>query len=104
MDILVRIKRAVIAGRHRFSGKALREMAADGLTKRDVIESVLTAKAIYKMIRSTSPFREHARERLYVIRSRNLGGLLVYTKGKLISEEGRETFYFLVSSKRAQWS
>ncbi len=104
MDILVRIKRAVIVGRHRFSGKALREMAADGLTKRDVLESILTATAIYKTIRSTSPFRGHARERLYVIRGRTLSGLLVYTQGKLISEGGRESFYFLVSSKQAQWS
>lgn len=104
MDILIRIKRAVIAGRHRFSGKALREMAADGLTKRDVIESILTATAIYKTIRSKSPFRDHARERLYVIQSRNLSGLLVYSKGKLTSEEGTETFYFLVSSKKAHWS
>ncbi|MBM4036718.1 MAG: hypothetical protein FJ291_33715 [Planctomycetes bacterium] len=104
MDILVRIKRAVMAGRHRFSGKALREMAADGLSKRDVIESIFTARAIYKVIRSTSPFREHATERLFIIRSRNLSGLLIYTKGKLMTEGGKETFYFLVWSKRALWS
>ena len=44
--ILVRIKRAVLAGRYEFSEKALDEMEGDGLTPLDVAESILNAVAI----------------------------------------------------------
>jgi hypothetical protein len=100
-DVLAHIKRTVLAGRYGFSEKARAEMRADDLTELDVIESIANAVAIYKTIRSTSPHRSHARERLYVIQSTNLSGLFIYTKGKFISEAGLETFYFLISSKRA---
>ncbi|MBI4443704.1 MAG: hypothetical protein HY649_10060 [Acidobacteria bacterium] len=100
-DVLVRIKRAVLGGRFVFSNKARQEMEEDGLTELDVVESILNAVAIYKKIRSTSPHRLQAREYLYVIQSTNLSGLPIYTKGKLVSEAGLETYYFLVSSKRA---
>ena len=66
-DVLVRIKRAVLAGCYVFSEKARLEMEADGLTELDVAESILNAVAIYKTIRSRSPFRKHAREYLYSI-------------------------------------
>lgn len=100
-DVLVRIKRAVLAGHYIFSDKARAEMKTDGLTELDVLESILNAVAIYKRIRSTSPYRKRAREYLYVIQSTNWAGLPIYTKGKLDSETGFETYYFLVSSKRA---
>jgi hypothetical protein len=100
-DILVRIKRAVLAGRYAFSEKARTEMEADGLTELDVAESILNAVAIYKTVRSTSLFRGDKKERLYIIQSTNLDGLLIYTKGKLVSADGAETYYFLISSKRA---
>ena len=76
-------------------------MEADRITELDVVESILNAVAIYKTIRSRSPHRAHARERLHIIQSANLDGLAIYTKGKLVSEAGRDTYYFLVSSKRA---
>jgi hypothetical protein len=75
-------------------------MEDDGLTELDVAESILNAVAIYKKIRSTSPFRR-SREYLYVIQSPNLDGVAIYSKGKLIKENGAETYYFLISSKRA---
>ena len=100
-DVLVRIKRAVLAGRYVFSEKARLEMETDGLTELDVAESILNAVAIYKTIRSRSPFRRHRRELLYIIQSTNLDGLMVYSKGKLVHEAGSETFYFLISSKKA---
>jgi len=78
---LVRIKRAVLAGRYRFSEKARLEMRADGLTELDVAESILNAVAIYKTLRSRSPFRGKAREYLYVIESPNPQGLAIYSKG-----------------------
>ncbi len=100
-DILVRIKRAVLSGRYAFSEKARLEMEADGLTELDVAESVVNAVAIYKKVRSRSPLRRQAREYLYVIQSTNLEGLVIYSKGKLVREADKETWYFLISSKRA---
>ena len=73
-NILVRIKRAVLAGKYAFSEKARLEMEADSLTELDVAESVLNAVAIYKKIRSRSPYRQQEREYLYVIQSTNLDG------------------------------
>jgi len=100
-EVLVRIKRAVLAGRYAFSEKARLEMEVDGLTELDVAESILNAVAIYKSLRSSSPFRGKKREYLYVIQSTNLQGLPVYSKGKLAREAGSDVYYFLVSSKRA---
>ena len=100
-DVLTRIKRAVLAGRYEFTEKARVEMEVDGLVDMDVLESILNAVAIYKTIRSTSPLRWHRKERLYIIQSTNLGGLPIYSKGKLVAEAGIESFYFLISSKRA---
>lgn len=100
-DILVRIKRAVLAGRYAFSEKAQMEMEVDGLEELDVAESILNAVAIYKKIRSTSPFRQKAKEYLYIIQSPNLDGIAIYTKGKLVREAGEDHYYFLISSKRA---
>jgi hypothetical protein len=37
-DVLVRIKRAVLAGRYAFSEKARIEMEVDGITELDVVE------------------------------------------------------------------
>ena len=100
-DVLIRIKRAVLAGCYAFSEKARVEMEVDCLTELDVAESILNAVAIYKKLRSRSPFRQHSKEYLYVIQSTNLDGRVIYTKGKLVSESGIETYYFLVSSKKA---
>ncbi len=100
-DVLVRIKRAVLAGRFAFSEKARIEMEIDGLTESDVAESIINAVAIYKRLRSRSRFRSRRFEYLYVIQSTTFDGAMVYSKGKLISESGEDRFYFLVSSKRA---
>ena len=100
-DILVRIKRAVLAGHYAFSEKARMEMEADSLTELDVAESIINAVAIYKTLRSRSLFRTRPKEYLYVIQSTNLNGLMIYTKGRLVREAGTETYYFLISSKKA---
>ncbi len=60
-DVLIRIKRAVLTGRYLFSEKARIEMEEDGLTELDVAESILNAVAIYKRLRSKSPFRKQSR-------------------------------------------
>jgi len=77
------------------------EMEVDGITELDVAESILSAVAIYKTVRSRSPRRARVREILYIIQSTNLTGLPIYTKGKLVKETDQESYYFLVSSKRA---
>ena len=101
MDVLIRIKRAVLAGRYVFSEKARIEMETDDLTEVDIVESILNAEAIYKRLRSTNPSRKRRREFLYVIQSTNLDGLVIYTKGKLVEGVEVETYYFLVSAKEA---
>lgn len=100
-DTLIRIKRAVLAGQYAFSEKARTEMEFDGITEMDVVESLLNAVVIYKVIRSKSPYRQGRRENLYVIQSTNLEGLPIYSKGKLMKEQGQDVYYFLISSKRA---
>ncbi len=99
VETLVRIKRAVLSGRYAFSEKARLEMEADGLTELDVAESILNAVAIYKRLRSRNP-KSGSREHLYVIQSTNLEGLMIYSKGKLVRQSGKDHFYFLISSKR----
>ena len=100
-DTLRRIKRAVLAGNYAFSEKALLELEADELTELDIAESILNAVAIYKTIRSRSPWRQQRIEYLHIIQSTNLDGLMIYTKGKLVVEAGVDRYYFLVSSKKA---
>ena len=60
-DVLVRIKRLVLAGRYEFSEKARIEMKADSIIELDVAESILNAVAIYKTIRSTSLLVDNAK-------------------------------------------
>lgn len=100
-DILIRIKRAVLAGHYAFSEKARLEMEADCLTELDVAESILNAVAVYRRLRSRGSSRVRSKEYLYVIQSTNLEGLMIYTKGKLVREADTETYYFLISSKKA---
>jgi hypothetical protein len=101
MDVLVRIKRLVLHGWVRFTQKARDEMDADDLTVDDVVESIVNAQAVAKVLRSRSGSRRHAGEKLYVIKSFTFSGTLVYTKGAIVREAQREVFYVFVSAKRA---
>ncbi len=101
VDTLVRIKRAVLSGHFVFTAKARIEMAVDRITEEDVIESLVYALAIYKRIRSTSPRKAAPKEYLYVIQSATLSGLAIYSKGKLVTKGGVDTYYILISAKRA---
>jgi hypothetical protein len=92
---------AVIAQRVQFTVKADGERLRDGLTVEEVLESIVNANAIKKVLRSRSPSRAHAGERLYVIESPTFSGTWVYTKGVIRNRNGQETFYVLVSSKLA---
>jgi len=99
VDILQRIKQLAFERRVEFTEKALNEIESDGLRKSDVIQSLLNAQAIAKVLRSTSRYRRLKGERLYVIKSFDFQGTLIYTKGAIVRERKGEVFYVLVSSK-----
>ena len=61
MDLLARIKRLVIARRVELTLKAEAERLRDGLTVEDVLESIVNANAIKKVLRSRSSARAQAR-------------------------------------------
>jgi hypothetical protein len=103
MDVLVRIKRLVLHGSVRFTEKARAEMEADDLGPTDIVEAIVNPQAIDKTLRSRSRLRRHAGERLYVIKSFNYSGTLIYTKGAIVREAGQESFYVFVSSKIATY-
>jgi hypothetical protein len=100
MDTFIRIKRLVIARHVLFTQKAENEMAAESLTPEMIYESILNAPAIFKVLRSSNP-RTHKTERLYVIKGLTYDGLDIYTKGKILTSEGVDVFYVLISSKRS---
>lgn len=99
-DVLVRIKRLVLAQRVIFTTKAEAEMYADGLTHELVFEAIVNAPALTKTLRSRNP-RSGRSETLYGIKGITYDGLAIYTKGKIAKAEGREVFYVLISSKRS---
>lgn len=80
--------RLIIAGHYRFTNKAADELMHDGLDFQDALESILNAQFIKKTIRSKSPQRRRAGEKLYIIESFNYSGTLIYTKGKIDEEAG----------------
>ena len=100
-EILKRIKRCIIQGNVRFTFKSELEMLADQLTRTEVLEAILSAQAISKVLRSRRPGAKGGPERLYVIHGFTLDNVLVYTKGKLHREAGQEVYYILISSKRS---
>lgn len=85
-----------------FTSKAEEERLMDGLTVEDVLESVLNANAIKKVLRSSSSFRTMRHERLYVIESPSFAGIWIYTKGRIRKKNREEIFYVFVSSKISQ--
>jgi hypothetical protein len=98
---LAKIKRLILLGRYRFTRKAELERLRDGLLQTDVLESIINANGIMKILRSTSPFRGGSREKLYILEGFTFNGVLIYTKGVIRKEFGQETLYILVSAKRS---
>ena len=99
MDVLLRIKRLVIQGQVRFTVKAKEDMKVCDLESIEVMEAIINATSIAKVLRSRSPNRSHATEKLYVIKGLSYQGTAIYTKSKIDQEEGREVFYILISAK-----
>ncbi len=101
-DTLVRIKRAVLAGHYAFSEKASLELEADVPHRVGYSRIHRQCRSyLQRQFRSQSPYRQHTREYLHIIQSTNLEGLMIYSKGKLVQEADIETYYFLISSKKA---
>ena len=100
MDILHAIQRLVLRGRMYFTHKAAAEMELDDLDEVMVAESIMNAPGIAKRIASTNP-NTGKREKLYIIEGLTHEGVVIYTKGKIAKEEGEETFYVLISSKKS---
>lgn len=98
---LMVIKRLALRGSLRFTEKARHEMDIDSLSVDDVVESIVSAKRIEKIVRSTSPVRRSSGEKLYIIKSPSFDGTLIYTKGTIVHEGGEDVFYVLVSAKVA---
>jgi len=101
MDVLLRIKRLVLRGQIVYTRKARNEMADEGITDSEVVESLLNAQSIAKTVRSKSRYRSSSHEKLYIIKSLSYGGTFIYTKGKIARHGKAESFYVLVSSKIA---
>jgi hypothetical protein len=81
--------------------KADLECAADGLTRQDVLESILNAQFL-RVKNSRSPWRNGQRERLYIIDSFNFEGVPIYSKGVIrTAGEDDADFYILISGKRS---
>jgi len=102
VEVLIRIKRLVIARSVEFTAKATEERLRDGLSVEDVFEAVVNANAVKKTLRSTSRLRALRREKLYIIESPTFSGLWLYTKGTIRRKSGKEVFYVFVSSKLAE--
>jgi lysozyme family protein len=89
-----------LANQLRFTAKARDELELDDLTVDDIRESLMNAVAIYKTLRSLNPYTRR-REHLHIIQSPNLSGIAIYTKGKIVRDGSVESYYLLISSKRA---
>ena len=91
----------VAAGRYQFTLKADQECAGCGLTRDDVVESILNAQFL-RVKNSTSLWRRAERERVYIIDSFNFDGVAVYSKGVIRRVTEHESdFYILISGKRS---
>ncbi len=100
MDTLARIKRLVLWGQVLFTLKAQFELEEAGLSEEEVVEAILSADEISKTLRSRNP-QSHRRELLYVIEGDTFDGVTLYTKGKILHDQGEDVFYVLISSKRS---
>jgi hypothetical protein len=60
----------------------------------------MNAPVITKTLRSRNS-QSKQRETRYAIKGLTFDALTVYSKGTLVAFEGREVFYFLISSKQS---
>ncbi len=98
MSSITRIKQLILDDQVIFTEKADIEMTRENITERMVKEAIINAPAISKTIRSTAP-KTGKKEYLYIIIGPTYSGMILYTKGKIVIEDDRETFYVIISSK-----
>ena len=97
---LIKIKRLVLKGKYEFRFSAEIQLANDGLTKDDALESILNADYLGKK-KSTSKDKLKPKESVYIIESFTFDGILIYTKGIIRKLENQDTFYIIISAKRS---
>lgn len=98
--MLWKIKQLILKGDYWFTDKALSEMYVSGITKEDVLEAIINAHGINKVLKTTSRGKTHKGERIYVIYGFTYDNILLYTKGTIKITDGEETMYRLISAKR----
>lgn len=99
-NALFKIKRLILKGNYKFTDKAESEMYITGISKDDVLESIINAKGIDKVMKSTSPGKTHSGEKVYVIRGLTYDNVPIYTKGTIKQFEGKDILYVLISAKK----
>ena len=97
---LIKIKRLILKGNYEFRLSAEIQLANDGLTREDAIESILNADFLTKKL-SSSTDRLRPKEKVYIIESFTYDGTLVYIKGVIRRIRNRETFFIVISAKRS---
>ncbi len=100
MDLLGRIKSAVVRGDVVFTEKARSELEQDNLLEIDVLESILNAGDV-RLKRSRNVHRRSPAEKVCIIEAISYAGILIYTKGVLRREGGHDEIYVPISSKRS---
>ncbi len=100
-NILIQIKQLVLRRQIVWTAQSESQMAADDLTRDEVIESIVNARSV-KSKRSTSQYRRSPSEKVYIISGRTFGGLMIYTKGVIRHDETADKFYVMISAKRSE--
>ena len=67
----------------------------------DVAESIVNARRIDKIVRSTSPHHRRSGDKLYIIKGSTHDGTRIYSKGTIVREASEDEFYILVSAERS---
>ena len=99
--ILLKIKRLILDGHYHITDKADAEMYVNGLINTDVLEAIMNAHKIDKVMKSTSRGKTHKDEKVYVIQGLTYDNILIYTKGTIKKADGRDILYILISGKRS---
>ncbi|HBQ21704.1 MAG TPA: hypothetical protein DD708_07195 [Deltaproteobacteria bacterium] len=97
---LYKIKRLILKGNYKFTDKAETEMYATNITRTDVLEAIVNAFSIDKIMKSISPGKTHRGEKVYVIKGVTYDNIPIYTKGAIKQFNGRDILYILISAKR----
>ncbi|MBI4753189.1 hypothetical protein HY793_02295 [Candidatus Desantisbacteria bacterium] len=97
---LIKIKRLLLKGTYEFRLSADIQLANDGLIRDDAIESILNADYM-RMKNSTSKDKLKPKEKVCIVESFTYDGILMYTKGVIRELRDKESFYIIISAKRA---